>query len=470
MRLVFTSKSGGGYFHIAQFFKKIVRVGAFFVTLAGWSQGVTIGSPNPPDPASVLDIQSVQGGVLFPRMTALQRDAIANAPDGLMIYNTDTECLQIHFTGQGWQNIVCRCQSFPSAVFTGPAGGAGPMNTAISFQAPVGSGVTYIWSFEQGTPGVSSQSNPSVTWAAIGKYGVTLTATDANGCSSTYTDSIQINNCPVAGSQVFSYTGSVQTFTVPACKTQVFVEAWGAQGGNATNGGTGGLGGYVSGTLAVTPGQVLQIYVGGTNGYNGGGQPGLNGNSTSGVVAPGSGGVGGGASDVRVGSGLNDRVIVAGGGGGGGHVGVWNSCQPGGTGGAGGVGGGTAGGDGSSTACNCTGGGGKGGQAGTQAAGGAGGTYNGLGCGSSSITLNTGGAGAFGQGGNGSSQFDNRNGAGSGGGGGGGWYGGGAGANGNNTTAGGGGGGGSNYVGGVTGGISQNGVRSGNGQVIISWN
>jgi hypothetical protein len=72
-----------------------------------------------------------------------------------------------------------------------------------------------------------------------------------------------------------------------------------------------GEGGYVSADLAVTAGEVLEIYVGGegsgpTGGYNGGG----NGGSTS-------YGAGGGASDVRRGAyTLSDRIIVAGGGGG----------------------------------------------------------------------------------------------------------------------------------------------------------
>jgi hypothetical protein len=435
------------------------------------AQGVTIGSPNPPDPAAVLDVQSVQGGVLFPRMSEAQRDAIVAAPDGLVLFNTDTECLQIHYSGQGWQNLACRCQSFPNAVFTGPAGSTAPIGVAVSFQAPVANGQTYSWVFSQGNPATSSQDNPSVTWSQVGTYAVSLTVTDLNGCSSTYTDSINVSACPGPGSQTFSYTGSVQTFTVPACKTLIQIEAWGAQGRSATLGGVGGLGGQALGTLAVTPGQTLQIYVGGQLGFNGGGAPGPNGVSTSGgQIGLDSGGVGGGASDVRTGNALTDRVIVAGGGGGGGHLGIWTSClSPPGTGGAGGAGGGTAGGNGVSTACNCNNGGGFGGQPGTLSTGGAGGTLNPTGCGSSSTAMH-GNPGTFGIGGNGSTQFGSSSGAGGGGGGGGGWYGGGAGSNGNNTTAGGGGGGGSNYIGGVTNGQTQNGVRSGNGQIIISWN
>ncbi|TVZ16413.1 hypothetical protein [Maribacter sp. MAR_2009_72] len=44
-----------------------------------------------PDPAAALDIQSTTGGLLIPRMTTAQIDALASPPDGLMIYNTDLQ-------------------------------------------------------------------------------------------------------------------------------------------------------------------------------------------------------------------------------------------------------------------------------------------------------------------------------------------------------------------------------------------
>lgn len=117
--------------------------------------------------------------------------------------------------------------------------------------------------------------------------------------------------CPAGSTTtVFSYTGTEQQFVVPAGVTSVYIDAYGAQGspGLAPAGGAGGLGGRAGGTLAVTPGQTLYVYVGGGNGGGAGG----NANS----------GAGGGASDIRVGgSSLANRILVAGGGGGGGGTG-----------------------------------------------------------------------------------------------------------------------------------------------------
>jgi len=110
-----------------------------------------------------------------------------------------------------------------------------------------------------------------------------------------------------ASSITFDYTGAEQQYVVPAGVYLIKVDASGAQGQSGNAGSSGGLGARAQATIAVTPGETLYIYVGGLNGYNGGGT----GYSTYGN--------GGGASDVRQsGNGTGNRVVVAGGGGGGG--------------------------------------------------------------------------------------------------------------------------------------------------------
>ena len=52
-------------------------------------------------PAPMLDIQSEDKGLLMPRMTTLQRNAILSPAPGLMIYNMDDSCFN-YFSGQEW--------------------------------------------------------------------------------------------------------------------------------------------------------------------------------------------------------------------------------------------------------------------------------------------------------------------------------------------------------------------------------
>jgi|GEM_PF-1753173 len=156
----------------------------------------------------------------------------------------------------------------------------------------------------------------------------------------------------------FNYTGSVQTFTAPIAGTYT-LEVWGASGGGDTNqilGSHKGLGGYSKGSVSLTLGQSIYIYVGGqgtaaTNdtgtggGWNGGGHGGHGGDFGAGWYGFG----GGGATDIRTTNGLwNDsislasRIIVAGGGGGADNLG---GIPGGGDDGTGGSGGGLSGGD-----------------------------------------------------------------------------------------------------------------------------
>ncbi len=191
----------------------------------------------------------------------------------------------------------------------------------------------------------------------------------------------------------FSYTGGMQTYVVPPGVTSLEMELYGAAGyGNL------GQGGRCQAELAVTPGETLNIYVGGagaatSGGYNGGGD----------VGGSSSYGGGGGASDVRQGgTGFANRIIVAGGGGGSGsNCGLWTA--------EGGHGGGLIGESGclySCSHCQYTGGGGSqvaGGIAGPTGHGSCGGNSDGeLGIGGSNTgSTGTGGGGGYYGGGSG---------------------------------------------------------------------
>src|SRR4051812_14832329 len=110
-----------------------------------------------------------------------------------------------------------------------------------------------------------------------------------------------------ATTKPFAFTGGAQTFKVPAGVTSLAVDLSGAQGG----GQNGGKGAHVSSTIAVTPGEVLVLYVGGRGGDPATGLGGFNGGGGA-AQEPSGGGGGGGATDLRRSPyEYGDRLLVA---------------------------------------------------------------------------------------------------------------------------------------------------------------
>jgi YD repeat-containing protein len=314
-----------------------------------------------------------------------------------------------------------------------PLGGAYPTPQDVVVTTS-SSGPTIYFTTDGTVPTDSGNSVPSGGMVAIEQSATLKARAFQSGLlpSGIAEATYQIGTAPcLAGSQTFTFTGSLQSWIVPWHCTTVRVKAWGAGGGGA--GTSGGGGGHVQGRLSVSPGEKLTVLVGGgggrghltaggAGGYAGGG----NGGSSS---ASWSGGGGGGRSALLRGT---EELISAGGGGG--SSGNYNGS---GYTAAGGAGGGATGHAGATVPVFNMGGGGGG----TQTAGGAGGN------GQSQGQTNGQAGWAFQGGSGGSSQWAGN------GGGGGGFFGGGSGGLGNvsNGTAGGGGGGSGRLGTGVTG-------------------
>jgi hypothetical protein len=301
---------------------------------------------------------------------------------------------------------------------------------------------------DEGTLSTSGTVNVN----SVGTYTITYSATDATGNTATATRTVAVYQSQ------FNYSGSGQTFTVPAGVTSISVDAYGASGTtiSAARGGNGpiGKGGRVQTDLTVTPGDVLNIYVGGAHYYDGGfpsgggpsSYPTIPGGWNGGGNGPNYNGVGmgwggGGATDIRIGgTALSDRVIVSGGGGAKGNGSNEDGGDGGGLVGQNGGGGTNSGGP-------------KYGAGGSQSSGGAGG-YAWYGNGTPTYSIVPSSNGALGQGGTG--RLDS-------GGGGGGYYAGGGGADA-------GGGGGSSYTHPTlcSSVVHTQGVQTGSGQLIIT--
>ena len=82
---------------------------------------------NTPDASSALEIESTAGGILIPRMTEIQRDAIVSPASGLMIYQTDQDFGFYFYNGIQWASVGMSGPQGPvgSTGAQGPAGPAG---------------------------------------------------------------------------------------------------------------------------------------------------------------------------------------------------------------------------------------------------------------------------------------------------------------------------------------------------------
>ena len=213
------------------------------------AQGVGInGTGADADTSAMLDISSTTKGVLISRMTTAQRNAIIQPAQGLQIYNTTTDCINI-YSGSYWRQICGECD-FTPAVASGNTQAL--TGQTLSLTATTVAGASYFWS---GPNGFSSNSqNPTISNLQAADAGNYLLTTTVNSCTSAPSIlNVTVSSPVITGgiiSQVSGYNihkfTSSSTFTTTSPLTiEVLVVAGGGSGGNhnTTNANGGGGGG-----------------------------------------------------------------------------------------------------------------------------------------------------------------------------------------------------------------------------------
>ena len=74
---------------------------SLLLSFAAQAQGVGIGTAAP-NSSAVLELKSTSQGLLLPRLTSLQRAAIAFPPAGLLIFQTDDPSGLYYYNGTSW--------------------------------------------------------------------------------------------------------------------------------------------------------------------------------------------------------------------------------------------------------------------------------------------------------------------------------------------------------------------------------
>ncbi len=128
---------------------------------------------NSPNGSAAIDVTSSTGGVLFPRMSTAQMNALPNPPNGLVVFNTSVNCLELY--AGAWTSMVCGCTP-PAA----PSNIGGPQQFCAAASAqtytcsPVAGANKYIWSISPSVAG-TTLSSPTFTTTATATFAATPT-------------------------------------------------------------------------------------------------------------------------------------------------------------------------------------------------------------------------------------------------------------------------------------------------------
>ena len=191
---------------------------AVLLTATTYAQ-IGINNENP-DASAALDITSTTGGLLVPRMTETQRDAISPVATGLMIYQTDGTAGFYYYNGSGWEGYYSK-----NEVDTLIANLQSQINNLALRVGDFHGGGVIFYIFELGDTGyiagethgliaaVADQSS-SIRWFN-GSYDTTGATGTAIGTGSANTDAIISVQGPVATSYAAglarAYTGGGYT-------------------------------------------------------------------------------------------------------------------------------------------------------------------------------------------------------------------------------------------------------------------
>jgi hypothetical protein len=96
-------------------FTLVFAIGTLFTSNSASAQGQSINTTGAiAAPSAILDVTSTTQGVLVPRMTTAQRNAISSPATGLLIFQTDGTAGFYYYTGSAWSAVGGGGSSLPS--------------------------------------------------------------------------------------------------------------------------------------------------------------------------------------------------------------------------------------------------------------------------------------------------------------------------------------------------------------------
>ena len=208
MKIIIKDFTGNVYFDSCRMFVLITIM--FFCSFLWKSSGVAIFSQNvgvsinttgtAADGSAILDASSTNKGMLIPRMTTIQRNAIVSPANSLLIFNTTSQCFEGYnansSTWVAFSCIGCPAPAQPSAI-TG-TGTVCQSQSGVTFSVTKVTGTTYSWSYSgtgftinsgYGTNSINADFSASATSG-------TISVTGSNACGSSTASTLSITLIP----------------------------------------------------------------------------------------------------------------------------------------------------------------------------------------------------------------------------------------------------------------------------------
>lgn len=202
------------------------------ISATGFSQGTSINNTgNAPDPSAGLDVSFDNKGVLVPRISNLQRNAITAPAEGLLIFNTTTKCFNV-FKNSQWFELCGNCIAPPAPV----AAGNGPVCAGDSIKLTASNipGAAYNWTGPAGF--TSSLQNPVIPVSSIANTGTYYVTAVVNGCSSAAASAVvQVVQLPSANFTHSPTTVNPNTNITFSPATSGAAYNWSFQSGNPSS-------------------------------------------------------------------------------------------------------------------------------------------------------------------------------------------------------------------------------------------
>jgi hypothetical protein len=153
--------------------KKIIYTLLLLASASVHAQVKVGDNPTTIDPNAVLEMESNAKGMLLPRMTAVERDAISNPTNSMLIYNTTESCINIYNLKETKWKSICGEDAAGTAEFTTDCSKlavSGTYTTGIQLDGDVNYITITVDVTELGSYTIVTRSGAGMYFAATGEF------------------------------------------------------------------------------------------------------------------------------------------------------------------------------------------------------------------------------------------------------------------------------------------------------------